>query len=239
MEKDETGFPPHPDTGLAENLDHCYRENFKKIYSRDGLPVKKRLLCAISALTARGDGLLLENHLRFALEKQIGLPEICETLLQTYLFVGFPGAYQGFRLLAGLAGASALPPEYRFEGTEAGRTAAGEKLCEKVYGRNYRKLRNNIAGLDPDFASWMISEGYGKVLSRPFLTPRDRELITVAALVVMGRERQLRSHIEGALNLGCTPREVREAILQTYLYAGFPPVIDALILFREIMEKRA
>ena len=238
MEKEDSGFAPPPETGLAENLNHCYRENFKKIYSRDGLSTKKRLLCAISALTAQGDTLLLDNHFRFALEKEIELSEICETLLQTYLFIGFSGAYRSFNLLARMTGEDEWPRDFPFNRTETDRKADGEKLCQKVYGKNYDKLRKNISDLDPDFGSWMISEGYGKVLSRPFLDPCLRELITISALIVMGRERQLRSHIEGALNLGCSFREVREVILQTYLYAGFPPVIDALIVFREIEKKR-
>jgi len=239
MSKEDSGFAPPPETGLAENLSDCYREDFEKIYSRDGLSIRKRLFCAISALTAQGDTLLLESHFRFTLEKKIKLSEICETLLQTYLFIGFSGAYKSFDLLARMTGENKLPRDFRFNRTEADRVAAGEKLCEKVYGKNYNKLRKNISDLDPDFGSWMISEGYGNVLSRPFLDPCLRELITIAALVVMGQERQLRSHIEGALNLGCSFREVREVILQTYLYAGFPPVIDALIVFREIEKKRA
>jgi len=237
MEMEEKGYAPPPETGLAENLDHCYAENFSKIYSRGGLALRKRLLCAISSLVAQGDLLLLEKHFRFALENKISLSEICETLLQTYLFIGFPGAYKSFDLLARVSGPERPAGASPFNRTQEERMGDGEKLCQKVYGENYEKLRRNISELDPDFARWMISEGYGKVLSRPELDPGTRELVTVAALVVKGQERQLRSHLKGAMNLGCTPGEVREVILQTYLYAGFPSIIDALIVFREVQNR--
>jgi len=239
MAERKDDFPSPPQPGPAQNLDHCYLENFQKIYNRKGLSLRKRLLCGMSALVATGDSGLLESHFRFALEREIPLADICETLLQTYLFIGFPGAYKSLGLLARVSGRKDLPDMPPYTASEQERTVAGEALCKRVYGGNYEKLRKNISGLDPDFASWMINEGYGKILSRPLLDPCTRELITVAALVATGRERQLRSHIEGALNLGCTSGEVREVILQTYLYAGFPAVIDALILFRRIEEKRA
>jgi 4-carboxymuconolactone decarboxylase len=54
----------------------------------------------------------------------------------------------------------------------------------------------------------MISDGYGKVLSRPGLDLKTRELCIVAACAAAGQQRQLHSHLHGALNSGATPDEV-------------------------------
>jgi 4-carboxymuconolactone decarboxylase len=57
----------------------------------------------------------------------------------------------------------------------------------------------------------MEEQGYGRVLSRPGLVARERELITVAALAALGWERQLVSHLLGARRVGAGAQEVRAA----------------------------
>lgn len=80
----------------------------------------------------------------------------------------------------------------------------GKALCRKVYGRNYDRLKQRFLAMSPDLFRWMVLEGYGKVLSRPGLTPVERELAEVAALIVDRRERQLISHVMGSLNVGAS-----------------------------------
>ena len=58
----------------------------------------------------------------------------------------------------------------------------------------------------------MITEGYGKVLSRPELDLQRRELCIVAACAAQDQDRQLHSHLRGALNVGVAPSVVSAAI---------------------------
>src|SRR6185436_17214370 len=88
--------------------------------------------------------------------------------------------------------------------------ARGRETCRAVYGRMYDKLRHNIDGLHPALDAWMIVEGYGKVLSRPGLDLPRRELCIVAACVATSQERQLHSHLHGALNVGVASVAVRQ-----------------------------
>ena len=53
-----------------------------------------------------------------------------------------------------------------------------------------------------------------------------------------GRDPQLRLHIGAALNVGLTPEEVEEIILQTVPYAGFPTAINGLTLLRQVVASR-
>jgi 4-carboxymuconolactone decarboxylase len=76
----------------------------------------------------------------------------------------------------------------------------------------YDRLRVNIRELHPALDVWMIVEGYGKVLSRPGLDLKRRELCVVAVCAALGQERQLHSHLHGALNAGATPAEVDETL---------------------------
>ena len=92
-------------------------------------------------------------------------------------------------------------------------TARGEETCATVYGEFYDRLRVNIRGLHPALDRWMITEGYGKVLGRPLLDLARRELCVVAACAIARQDRQLHSHLHGALNAGATV-DVVSATLQ-------------------------
>jgi 4-carboxymuconolactone decarboxylase len=76
----------------------------------------------------------------------------------------------------------------------------------------YERLRGNIRRLHPDLDDWMIVDGYGKVLSRPGLDLVRRELCIVAACAISRQDRQLHSHLHGALNAGAAATAVSSAL---------------------------
>jgi 4-carboxymuconolactone decarboxylase len=95
-----------------------------------------------------------------------------------------------------------------------------------------------IAGLQdiaPDFATYLIEFPFGDIYSRPGLDLRSRQIATVAALTALGTAGpQLRVHIHGALNVGCTRDEIVEVIMQMAIYAGFPAALNGLAAAREV-----
>lgn len=131
-----------------------------------------------------------------------------EAILQAYLFAGFPRALNATREWRKMSGLPA-PAHEDLPAPDLWRwRAQGEQTCEVVYGKFYDKLRANIRHLHPALDEWMIVEGYGKILSRPGLELRLRELCIVAACVATGQDRQLHSHLHGALNAGAAQSEV-------------------------------
>ncbi|MGB9616746.1 MAG: carboxymuconolactone decarboxylase family protein, partial [Desulfomonilaceae bacterium] len=76
----------------------------------------------------------------------------------------------------------------------------------------------------------------GQMYSREVLPHQTRQLITVAALTVLERLEELKLHIYGALNVGCSPREIAEAIFQCGIYGGMPVVNAALKVLREALR---
>jgi 4-carboxymuconolactone decarboxylase len=152
-----------------------------------------------------------DRNVRDALAASSIIPAVWteELILQTYLFAGFPRALNAMREWRRIQPAPAAP---------VGATSAddwrrdGERTCAAVYGDMYERLRDNIEGLHPLLDEWMIREGYGKVLSRPGLDLMRRELCIVAACAAAGQERQLHSHLHGALNVGVPADVVDEAV---------------------------
>jgi 4-carboxymuconolactone decarboxylase len=152
--------------------------------------------------------------------------QVEEALLQSYLFLGFPAAIEGFRRWRRH---SREPPPATDEGWDLW-LERGERVCASVYDGKYEQLRKNIARFHPDLDRWMVVEGYGKVLGRPGLSLDVREMCIVAMLVVQGEgsRRQLRSHLRGALNVGVPAEEVEETIRRAVAFA--PPENGTLAL---------
>jgi 4-carboxymuconolactone decarboxylase len=132
-----------------------------------------------------------------------------EIILQSYLFAGFPRTLNAARAWRAVSGhsAPAEDPDGAAADLETWRER-GEETCAVVYGDHYEKLRENIRRLHPTLDEWMIVDGYGKVLSRPGVDLRTRELCVVAACAVSGQQRQLHSHFHGALNSGASAEDL-------------------------------
>lgn len=87
----------------------------------------------------------------------------------------------------------------------------------------------NVVGPLGDLGRYIVEFAFGDIYSRDGLSPRDRELATVAILTVLGgREPQLDVHLRAARNVGLSDDELRETIIHTVPYAGFPTAINAM-----------
>ncbi len=157
-----------------------------------------------------------EQATRKFLERAVGRADnaaVDEVILQSYLFAGFPRTLNAARIWRAVSGAASPAQDETAELRNGGDwVQRGEKTCEKVYGESYEMLRDNIRSLHPALDTWMITDGYGKVLSRPELDLRTRELCIVAACAASGQQRQLHSHFHGALNSGASYGEVSSTL---------------------------
>lgn len=78
----------------------------------------------------------------------------------------------------------------------------------------------------------------GQMYAREKIPHTTRQLVTVAALTVLGRLEELKLHIQAALNVGCTPREIAEVIFQTAVYGGVPATNQALKTLRTVLQEK-
>jgi 4-carboxymuconolactone decarboxylase len=162
-----------------------------------------------------------------------------EVILQSYLFAGLPRTLNAMREWRRLSGRVAPVQD---EGAEAeGRVAEwrarGEETCAAVYAEMYDRLRVNIAALHPALDAWMVVEGYGKVLGRPQLDLMRRELCIVAMCAVAKQDRQLQSHLHGALNVGATPDQVAGALVAVGDMVGKTGLTRALAMLKRVLRK--
>lgn len=99
----------------------------------------------------------------------------------------------------------------------------------KMFGPGIDKALRSMAATDPNLARCLVEFPFGDIYTRPGLDLKTREMLTVAALTVLGYpQAELKDHIKGALNVGCTREQILEIILQMAVYAGFPAALEAV-----------
>ena len=89
------------------------------------------------------------------------------------------------------------------------------------------------ADVAPDFAELSDRVLFGEVWERPGLSPRDRSLVTVAALIATYRHNELPGHVARALANGVTKNKLVETVIHLAFYAGWPTANTAIPVLRQ------
>ena len=115
----------------------------------------------------------------------------------------------------------------------------GSEKLREIDGEAGQRVLDALRPIAPDFARYLIEFGFGDIYSRPGLDLKSREIATVAALTALGNATpQLKVHVHGALNVGCSREEIVETMMQIALYAGFPAALNALFAAQEVFKER-
>ncbi len=93
-----------------------------------------------------------------------------------------------------------------------------------------------IGDFSPKLVSLTDDVLFGDIWVRPELSPRDRSLITVAALIAGGNTEQLGGHLQRALQNGVTETELQEVIVHLAFYAGWPRAMSAVQIAKKVVE---
>ena len=111
-----------------------------------------------------------------------------------------------------------------------------EEVSKKLVGRSRTRLMKDLLDYF-NIPTAVIDHVFGNLYARDVLTQRERELCAVAALCVLNRTNELKSHIIAAVRSGASREEVAEVILQMSTYGGMPVCLEGLVLARQVFEK--
>jgi 4-carboxymuconolactone decarboxylase len=160
-------------------------------------------LVRLAAAIAAADEPAVRERFVAAVAARVPHAWIDELVIQSYLFSGFPRALNAAREWRRIVPAATTDSDDPADPARAEEwLARGEATCRAVYDGMYEKLRENVYQLHPALDAVMVMDGYGKVLGRPGLDLARRELCVVAACAATLQDRQLHSHLHGALNVG-------------------------------------
>lgn len=160
-----------------------------------------------------------------------------EALLQAHVFAGFPRVVEALDVLEDVGGLGALEPGEALAEDE--QPARGRELFERIYAEHAPRVRAFLERGHPDFARWIEGHAYGRILSRPGLSAAERELLAVCALAALGQERQLVSHVRGALRCGAEPHDVRQVLNATRAHIGVERCDAALRIAERVASREA
>ena len=122
---------------------------------------------------------------------------------------------------------------------ERERFETGMKVRREVLGDAYVDAaiakRNAFSEV---FQDLITRYAWGEVWTRPGLPRQTRSLITVAMLVALNREEELRMHLRGALKNGATQEEIRETLLQSAIYCGVPAANSAFRIAQDVFSEK-
>jgi 4-carboxymuconolactone decarboxylase len=108
----------------------------------------------------------------------------------------------------------------------------GRAIAQELTG----KEENIFAGMGP-FSDLIMEFVFAEVYSREGITLKERQIATLAVQTALGLLPQLKIHMGIALNIGMTPREIEEILIQTAVYAGFPAAMNGYKALSEVVKE--
>ena len=175
-----------------------------------GFDVRLRSLLVCKVAIWPADWARLAEELGQARGRGADRADFAEAFLQAILFYGFPRAVSAFEILQRDWPVDTAPSGGSLPREDQAR--AGRELFDSIYGKNHAAVHALLRSFHAEFHDFVLEAAYGRILTRPGLVPRERELLATAALAVMRQIPQLLAHSRGALRFGATEAELREAL---------------------------
>ncbi len=114
----------------------------------------------------------------------------------------------------------------------------GEQVRREVMGDVFvDRALGNATEFSQPLQDFVNEHAWGGVWNREGLDRRTRSLITLSALTALKCNQEIKGHVRGALNNGCTVAEIRETLLHCAVYAGVPAAIDAFRAAQEVLNE--
>ena len=204
---------------------------FGKVWPDGALGRRDRSLVTLSILVATGKFGQIASHTRRGLDNGLSPVEIAEILTHLAFYSGWPNCHVG-RTRSGedlrRAGLSFLPAEDRASLALDPTTEAARKAS----------IRDNVTPTAPGLAADTDDVLFADLWRRPQLAPRDRSLVTMAALIGMGQAEQLGFHANRAMDNGLSISEAGEVLRHAAYYAGWPRAMSAVGALKAMLAAR-
>jgi 4-carboxymuconolactone decarboxylase len=213
--------------GLAAYTDDVL---FGDVWVRSALSPRDRSLVTLSALIATGKTAQLTGHLGRALDNGVKPTEIAGAVTHLAFYTGWPNAVSSLEVIdkvftdRGIDMAALRAPMGAALPVPASDAARAQAVATTV-----RPVAPKLAALTNDVL-------FGDLWRRPDLSPRDRSLVTIAALAANGDEGGLTFHVQLGLQNGLTRAEIGEMLTHLAFYAGWPKAMDAVAVADKVFK---
>lgn len=214
--------------------DYTQRRLYGEVWKRPGLSPRDRSLITVAALIARNQTAALGYYIGTALDNGVKPKEISEVITHLAFYSGWANAM-------GAAGAAKEVFDERHIGLDQLPTVSVTPLPidQAAEDRRAASVKASIGEVAPGVERYTTDILFKDLWLRPDLTPRDRSLVTVAALTAAGQSAQITFHLNRAMDNGLTKAEAQEVFTHLAFYVGWPNVMSALPVAKDVFERRA
>jgi 4-carboxymuconolactone decarboxylase len=118
---------------------------------------------------------------------------------------------------------------------EKQRYDAGMKVRRSVFGDAYvdRTIQSRT-DFNTEFQEMVTRHAWGDIWTRPGLDRRTRSLLALTTMIALNRGDEFKAHVRGAVANGCTHDDIKEVLLQAFVYCGAPAANIAFHLAQEV-----
>ncbi len=114
----------------------------------------------------------------------------------------------------------------------------GMRVRREVHGDEHVDAATARAtDLTREFQELLTRYAWGEIWTRPGLDRRTRSLITLSAMVALGRERELELHLRSARRIGVSWDDIKEVLLQSAIYCGVPAANSAFAIAQAVQDE--
>lgn len=204
------------------------------LWKRPGLSRRDRSIITVAAVIARNQTVLLPEQLRLALENDVTPAELSEIITHLAFYSGWGNAI----------GAMVVAKEIFAErGVAADQIPKASvrllPLDEELEAERAARVEETTGPASPGLVQDTTDILFKDLWLRPDLAPRDRSLVTVAALIANGQTQQIPVHLNKAMDNDLTREQAQEVVSHLAYYAGWPNAFSASSVFRTVFEKRS
>ncbi len=199
------------------------------VWRRPELSPRDRSLVTISVLIATGKTMQLAGHLARGLENGLQPRETSGVLAHLAIYCGWPSAVSALQVYEQVYAARKVD-------TAALRAAAPSLPMPSSTAGQPPALDESVAAVAPKFAQLTADVVFGDLWHRSDLAPRDRSLVTIAALAASGDDGQLEFYLGRALEIGLTRAQVAEAVTHLGFYAGWSKATAAMAALARVPQ---
>lgn len=209
-------------------------ELFGRVWQGEQLSLHDRSLATVAALIARGQNEGLSDYMSFALDHGVTAAEISETIYHLAYYAGWQNAMDASAIAADAFAARGI--------TQDELPLADPQnmlpLDEEGEARRAGAVQNTYGSISQGTVDDTTNLLFRDLWLRPALAPRDRSLVTVAALVAAGHSGQIGFHLGRAMDNGLTKDEASALLHHLAFYAGWPNVFSAMPVAGEVFARR-
>lgn len=204
------------------------------LWKRPDLSRRDRSIVIASALIARNQTIGMLHCFNIALENNVKASELSEIITHLAFYSGWPNAFSAVAIAKDIF-------EQRGIGVDRLPAVSPElpPLNEAAEADRAARVQRDVGQVAPGVVQYTTDLLFRELWLRPALTPRDRSLVTVSALVASGQAAQITYHLNRAMDNGLTTAQASEVLTHLAFHSGWPNVFSALPVAKAVFEKRA